>query len=137
MSPENPQSLYLIRRLYQRGYNREQINDLLEFIDWVLQLSSEDEIRLSEEIKTLEEVDKMPYVTSFERIGIQKGLLEDGREAVIEALDERFGDVPPPIAESVNQIADRTRLKFLLRYAIRCESLEEFETTLQQQNESA
>ena len=37
---------YLIRRLYERGYSREEITSLFKFIDWVIQLSDEEEIRL-------------------------------------------------------------------------------------------
>ncbi|MDI6791482.1 MAG: hypothetical protein QME81_01250 [bacterium] len=126
--------LYLIRKLYERGYKREEVEALFKFIDWVLQLSDEDEELIGEEIKQLEEVKKMPYVTSVERIGIKKGiqqgLLEDGREMISEALDERFGEVPFFVSDAVNRIEDRDVLKSLLRRAIRCASLEEFERAL-------
>jgi hypothetical protein len=60
---------YLMRRLYERGYNREEITSLFKFIDWVIRLSTDEEIRLRDAVKALEEVNKMPYVTSVERIG--------------------------------------------------------------------
>ena len=63
----------LIRILYQRHYTRKEIVELFEFIDWVLQLSDGDEERLWQDINTLEEVNRMPYITSVERIGIKKG----------------------------------------------------------------
>ena len=76
----------------------------------------------------------MPYITSVERIGMQKGiekgLLEEGREMVLEALDERFGEVPDDVSNAVTKIEDRDRLKSLHRYAIRCESLDEFKKQL-------
>ena len=133
---------YLIRKLYERGYERDEIRGLFEFIDWVLQLSPEEEKIVWEEIKELEEVKGMPYITSVERIGMEKGLqqglqqglLEDGREMILEALDERFGEVPDEVSNIVNRIEDRDMLKFLLRYAIRCASLEDFKQELNGQN---
>jgi len=93
-------------------------------------LSDEEENQLWEEINELEEVKGMSYITSVERIGMRKGLLEDGREMVLEALDERFGEVPSFISNVVTKIEDRDMLKFLHRHAIRCASLEEFKQAL-------
>jgi flagellar biosynthesis/type III secretory pathway protein FliH len=128
--------------LYERGYGKDEIRVLFEFIDWVLQLSEEEEDLIWEEIREHEEAKGMPYITSVERIGmrkgmekglqqgLQQGLLEDGREMVLEALDERFGEVSDEISNAVNQLEDRDTLKFLHRYVIRCASLEEFKQVL-------
>ncbi len=73
----------------------------------------------------------MSYITSVERIGIQKGLqqgaLAEGREMILEALEERFGEVPPPVSDAIHQIEATDRLRALLRQAIRSASLEEFQ----------
>ena len=129
---------YLMRKLYERGYRRDEIRGLFEFIDWILQLSDEEEDIVWEDVKELEEVKGMPYVTSGERIGMRKGLeqglqqgfLVEGREMVLEVLDERFGEVSFDISNAVNKIEEREMLKSLLRCAIRCASLEEFEQAL-------
>jgi len=121
---------YMIRKLYERGYGRDEIRGLFEFIDWILQLSDEEEDIVWEEVKELEEVKGMPYVTSGERIGMRKGFLVEGREMVLEALDERFDEVSFDIFNAVNQIEEREMLKSLLRCAIRCASLEEFKQAL-------
>lgn len=39
----------------------------------------------------------MPYITSVERIGIQKGMLQNAREAVLDALEARFATVPSAV----------------------------------------
>jgi len=117
---------YLIRKLYERGYSREEIIGLFEFIDWVLQLSDEEEGQLWEEVKTLQEENKMPYITSVERIGRRI----EAQEMVLEALDERFGQVPTPISDTIGQIRDQHRLRALHRQAIRSVSLEEFQQAL-------
>ena len=128
---------YLIRRLYERGYSREEIIALFKFIDWVIRLSDEEEIRLRDEIKTLEEVKKMPYITSVERIGraegLQEGLqqeLQGLQQMVLEALDERFGELPETVSDAIHQIQDREQLRLLLRQVIRSESLAEFQSSL-------
>ena len=76
----------------------------------------------------------MPYVTSWERIamekgveqGLQQGMLEDAREMVLEALEERFGVIVPDLVERIRGIKDREALRKLLRFAVRAGSLEEF-----------
>ena len=133
---------YLIRKLYERGYSREEVVGLFEFIDWVIQLNDEEENRLWEEIGTLEEVKQMPYITSVERIGLRKGreeglqqglqpLLQQGlQQMVIDALEVRFEEIPSLISESIHQTKDPDRLKALHRQAIRSRSLEEFQQGL-------
>lgn len=81
-------------------------------------------------IKELEEVERMPYVTSVERIGMEKGMEKGFREMVLEALDERFGEVPSFVSNTVDQIENIDVLKSLHRRAIRCISLEEFKQAL-------
>ena len=68
----------------------------------------------------------MPYITTAERIGMRKGMLEDAREMVLEALEERFGVVPEDVKEVVRSQNDRDELRRWLRLAIRAGSLDEF-----------
>ena len=121
---------YLIRRLYERGCSREEIISLFKFIDWVIRLNADDEIRLRDELKTLEKVNRMPYVTSIERIGRQEGREEGLQQMVLEALDERFRELPETFSEAIQQIKDQEQWYLLHRQAIRCESLAEFQSTL-------
>ncbi len=58
----------LMRQCFKRGYSKKQITMLLKFIDWIIRLPEEFEMRLSDEIAKIEEEYKMPYVTSWERI---------------------------------------------------------------------
>ena len=75
--------LGLIRRLYHRNYTREQILAWFRVLDWILRLPENLEQEFRVELIAFEEEEKMPYVTSVERIGIRKGLeqgLEQGRQ---------------------------------------------------------
>ena len=76
----------------------------------------------------------IPYVTSVERIGRQRGreegILENAREAVMDILEVRFEQVPKFLENQIQEIEDPNRLKSLLRQAIQVASLEEFESLL-------
>ncbi|MBF0138485.1 MAG: hypothetical protein H7833_03475 [Magnetococcus sp. DMHC-1] len=62
----------LIRKLYNCGFNRQQVIDLFRFIDWVLHLPDKLAKQLQTEIVAFEEKQKMPYISSVERIGEKK-----------------------------------------------------------------
>lgn len=66
--------LSLTRRLYERGYQRQQIIDLFRFIDWVMALPKELEEDFRQQLNVYEEERRMQYVTSIERIGMEKGI---------------------------------------------------------------
>ncbi|MEK7398692.1 MAG: hypothetical protein AAB116_17300 [Candidatus Poribacteria bacterium] len=91
-------------------------------MDWVITLSDKDEELILEEVEKLEEVNKMPYVTNAERIGMKRG----SKEAILEVLDERFGDVPSDVLDHIKNIESDKELKRLLRLAVKCVSLDEF-----------
>ena len=61
--------------------------------------------------------------------GLQQGLQQE-RELILEAVDERFGEIPPSVSETINQIEDQDRLKTTLRQVIRAVSMEEFQQSL-------
>ncbi|GAB0056273.1 hypothetical protein SIID45300_00578 [Candidatus Magnetaquicoccaceae bacterium FCR-1] len=56
----------LIRRLYEQGYDRQQVIDLFRFIDWVLHLPKALAEQLGMEIIAFEKNQKMPYISSIE-----------------------------------------------------------------------
>jgi hypothetical protein len=131
--------LRLIRGLYQRGYGREDILELLRVIDWMMALPVELATRLDRTLEELEEEGHMPYVTSFERHGIEKGLqqgrLQTLRETTVAILDRRFGAVPQPLREAIFALEDEVRLKELPLHAALVSSLDDFAAELQQPTE--
>lgn len=135
--------LTLIKGLYKRGYDREDILELLRFIDWLMILPKDLEQEFTETLRQYEEDAKMPYITSFERIGLQKGLqegrqegLKEGQkeglqEGIMEVLETRFKIVPQPITQIINSVNDLVILKGLLKEAVKTASLEEFRQALE------
>jgi len=79
----------LIRQCYEKKYPKEEIRVLLKFIDWLIRLPEGLAIQLSKKIVSLEEEYKMPYVTSWERLGKKEGKKEGKLETARELL--RYG----------------------------------------------
>lgn len=130
--------LNLVKRLYQKGYTKKDVIQLFSFMDWVMHLPEELSKQFWEEVVSFEEAHNMPYVTSVERIGIEKGIqqgiqqgmLLNAQEMLIEALSERFGVVSSDLTEQIKSIDSREVLKALLRQALRVKSLDEFQDVL-------
>ena len=84
----------------------------------------------------------MPHITLFEELalkeglekglveGRQEGLVQNAREAILDVLETRFGQVPDSLRERVNTIGSEPTLKNLLRRAVRTPGLGEFQATL-------
>ncbi|NEO27688.1 MAG: transposase, partial [Kamptonema sp. SIO4C4] len=148
------EKLRLIKNLYQRGYERQDILELFRLIDWMMTLPASLEENLTTEIYRYEEERKMPYVTSVERIGMEKGRqaglqegrqagLQEGRQAgryegiredILEVLEVRFETVPEALVETVNGIQDDSLLRTLHRQAILVSSLEAFQEVVNSLN---
>jgi hypothetical protein len=80
--------LALVKGLYEGGLGREDILELFRFIDWVLTLPAELEQRFLAEIQDWEEERKMPYVTSAERIGIEKGIQQGIKQGIEQGIKQ-------------------------------------------------
>ncbi|MDM8515846.1 DUF2887 domain-containing protein [Desulfobacterales bacterium HSG16] len=61
---------------------------------------------------------------------LEEGILIQARDMVLEALIERFVNVPSEIQELVNSVGNRKALKELHRYAIRSPKMEDFRNIL-------
>ena len=93
----------LAKLLYQRDWDKQRIIDLFSVLDWMLQVPPELQRQLWHEIDQLERNRQMPYITSVERMGIEKGLQQglqqgklegklEGEVALLERqLSKRFG----------------------------------------------
>jgi len=75
----------------------------------------------------------MSYITSAERIGIEKGMLSDAREMVLEALDTKFSNnVPADVHAQIQALNNRLLLKRLLRSAIQSKDIDGFRKSIQE-----
>jgi len=113
--------LRLIQSLYDRGYDRSAILNLFTFVDWVMILPEAAKAEFWQELKVYEEERKMPYITSVEQIGYDRGvkeadqrLLERERSIAlnllrqglsIEAIAQATGLTVPQLQEMQNQVS--------------------------------
>ena len=115
----NPEERYaakwrLAKLLYERHWDKQRIIDLFGVIDWLMRLPAAMEKRLLQEVYTLERSVAMPYVTSAERFGIEKGLqqgmqqgmqqgIRQGEAAILRRmLARRFGELPNSVLARLN-----------------------------------
>ncbi len=78
--------LQLYRDCFNKGYNKKQIRALIRFIDWIINLPQQYKEKLYDQLIILEEKKRMPYVTSFEKIGEKRG---EKRGITIGRMEER------------------------------------------------
>ena len=109
----------LTRRLYKKGWKKDDLLALLEFIDWIIALPPELELQYTEIVEKIEEESNMAYVTSFERVGMQKGMqkgMEQGMQQGIQQgkvlgesemlvcqLITKFQNIPKNYLEKIKQ----------------------------------
>ncbi|HEX9734467.1 MAG TPA: DUF4351 domain-containing protein [Thermoanaerobaculia bacterium] len=106
--------LWLIRRLYEKGWPRQRILDLFWFVDWVMRLPEDLDRRFKDEIDRIEEETNMRYVTSVERLSRQEGIEEGIRQGEASLLERllrrRFTELPKWVFERLEQ-ASRDELE--------------------------
>ena len=118
----NPQARYnakftLIRRLYERGYERNDVIRLFGFIDWIMHLPQELEVDFWAELRHYEGRNRMEYITSVQRIGmtigieigmekgIQTGLQKGALLVLLRLLDHRFGPVSEEMVQRLHLLS--------------------------------
>ena len=105
--------------LYERGYSKQDVLSLFRFIDWMMALPAELEQKLEQKMIAYEEEQKVPYITSIERIGMQRGL-QQGRLGAFQknlttVIQTRFGNVPVDIAQAINAVKQESKLDQLFQ----------------------
>ncbi len=121
--------LDLTKRLYEKGYQRQDIINLFRFIDWVMRLPEELENSFWQEVTQYEEENKMPYITSVEKRGIEQGKREGKREGLIESLEVclelKFGSEGLTILPEITQIQNVEILRTIVTSIKAVNNLEE------------
>jgi hypothetical protein len=124
----------LVRGLYDRGLEREQIIKLFQIIDRMMTLPNPLQQSLDFKIQKFEEERTMPLLSNMELRGLERGkeigALQSARDDVKEVLKIRLGEIPSEIEASLNQLSDLSILKEKLKMAVTVNSLEEFRQSL-------
>ena len=126
----------LIRGLYEKEFEREQIIKLFEIIDNMMTLSPELQSSLESKIKQFEEERTMPLMSNMELRGIERGkeigALEKARNYIKTVLKTRLGDIPIEIEQAVDKISVLSILDELLKSALTVNSFDELHQLLEQ-----
>jgi len=101
----------LVRLLYKHGWSRQRVLDLFAVLDWMMRLPDGLEQRLWQDIEQIEGETRMKYVTSVERLAIQRGMqqgmqqgklegkLEGQSTTLMRQITKRFGPLSPDTAQ--------------------------------------
>ncbi len=118
---------HLIRLLYRRGYDKTDIYYLLKFIDWMLLLPDDLALQLVDEVNKIEESEKMPYVTTFERFAMERGeargIVLGEAQTLLKQLKLKFGSVTDWAEEKINS-ADKAQLDIWVERILTAETIE-------------
>lgn len=98
------QKLDIVRRLYELGYDAEDVRRLFNVIDEMMRLDHEQEIIFNHELEQLETENQMRYINSVERIERESGI----RDLLTMQLLERFGQIPEWASQKLAAARART-----------------------------
>ena len=91
----------LTTMLYERGYSKQAILELYNFLDWMMRLPKDIEQAFQVELSDFEEARKMKYVTTIERMAEVRG----SKLMILQFLHHRFGEVLPALIEKMDQLS--------------------------------
>src|SRR5207248_1691601 len=74
--------LQLVRGLYERGFTVKDVHQLFRLIDWFMELPRPLSEHFWDEVKKIQEEGKMPFITTPERIGMEKGMEKGMKEGM-------------------------------------------------------
>jgi hypothetical protein len=143
---DNPEERYtwkwtITRALYEKGFSAKDILSLYRLVDWLMMPPDDLTKQFTQHMIAYEEEKKMPYVTSAERIGIEKGRsegmdigqLNEAREMVLEALDTKFSNnVPSDIRQLIKDLNNRLMLRKLHKSTIQSKDIDDFRKALEE-----
>jgi hypothetical protein len=113
--------LRVVKGLYERKWAEQDIRQLFRLIDWIMDLPMDLEEQFNQEIFQFEEEKKMPFLTSVERQGIRKGLLE----GIALDLGLKFGPAGRKWLPKIRDIQDVKSLRTLTRAIKKAKTLDE------------
>ena len=129
----------LVRILYEKGFSKFDIINLLKFIDKMMTLPPALQSSFQNKVNQYEEEQRMEFLSTIEELAIERGQkigLERGqeigakencRQSIIDLLERRFNSLPETLVNAVNEIDNLAVLKQLLVETISVNSVSEFE----------
>jgi hypothetical protein len=112
----------LVKGLYDRGLNREQVIRLFRVIDWMMALPPIPQAKFQDEIDQFEKEKQMPFISPTEQSWLEKGVIKGRQEGRLEgirqgielALKSRFGQPGLELMPQVQAVTDPATLENVL-----------------------
>ncbi len=101
----------LVRGLYERGFDAKDVRELFRVIDWMMELPPALENVFWQDMDTIREEKRMPFITTPKRVGRRKGL----REGIESLLRVRFGDEGLKLMPEIQEIHEEEKLRAILK----------------------
>lgn len=129
----------MVRWLYTRGYGREDVLKLFRLIDWFLRLPREAEQQFVDAVRAYEEAQQVAYITSVERIGMERGLEQGRRNGLLIAIEQfltaRFGESGRAMLDEVRGVEDPAVLEAVVRRLATATTIEDVRQVYQRPRE--
>ena len=131
--------LTLTKMLYDRGYSEHDVIQLFRFLDWLMFLPKPLQIEYADEMDRFEEERKMPYVTTVEQIGIEKGIekgkILGGADILLHLLKHKLGELSESLQAQIRELSF-SKLHQLTEDQARFATIADLTSWLEQQTES-
>ena len=105
----------LVRRLLERGWDAKKVRQLFRVIDWMMELPEDLKIEFNDQITRYQEEKKMPFIDTFEEIGMKKGMERGLAKGIETALRLRFPAVSSQLMSEIGEnVHDYVQLERIL-----------------------
>ncbi|MCI0381278.1 MAG: hypothetical protein L0215_27145 [Gemmataceae bacterium] len=118
--------LRIIKGLYRGHWSKEDVRELFRLIDWIMTLPEDLDEALRTEIHEFEEEQKMPYITSIERLAKKEGILE----GIELAMEMRFGSSGRKLLPKVRALGSVDEVRRFARFLKNAKSIEQVRSRL-------
>ncbi len=115
----------LVKGLYERGFDADDVRELFRIIDWIMTLPDDLESAFRDDVFRYEQEKIMPYITSIERLAIERGQHDTLCEVIGEDLQEKFGQRGRRLLPRIRTIEDVAALRALRRELKKVTTLDE------------
>ncbi len=92
----------LVRGLYERGFQADDVRQLFRLVDWLLELPQRIDKRFWRELQDYQEDRVMPFITTPERFGIKAGMLR----LIENLLRNKFGAEGAKLMPEIDTLED-------------------------------
>ncbi len=98
----------VVRQLYERGYDREDIIRLFRLIDWMMTLPDELKQAFNREVQAYEEEKQMPIISSIEIMareeGKEAGIQLGEQDLIVRQLRRKVGPIPAEVETQIRSL---------------------------------